>query len=82
MKNFDEDFDELIRNKKIFEVKYEKHSPLMLDLESKVKRLVFYSEYEIQKNVISSFFILLLVLYVIRPFLFSFKSMIKEVKNK
>lgn len=82
MINFYEDYDELIRNKKIFEVKYKKLSPLIFHKESKIKKLVFYSEYEIQKNAINSFFIFLIILYVIRPFLFSFKSMIKEVNNK
>lgn len=82
MINFHEDYDKLIRDKKIFEVKYEKYLPLKKDKESKVKKLVFYSEYEIQKNVISYFFVFLIILYVIRPFLFSFKSMIKEVNIK
>lgn len=81
MKNFHEVYDNLIREKKIFEVKYEKQSPLMIDLERKVKRLVFYSKDEIQKNVICSFFILLIALYLIRPFLFSYKSMINEINK-
>jgi hypothetical protein len=81
MINFYEDYDKLIRNKKIFEVKYEKYSPLK-DKESKIKKLVFYSEYEIQKMLSVLFLFFLIILYVIRPFLFSFKSMIKEVNNK
>jgi heme/copper-type cytochrome/quinol oxidase subunit 2 len=80
--NFYEKYEELILNKKIFDVKVEKYPTVLIENQEQVSKLTFYSIKEIKEFIVYTFFALTFILYAIRPFFFSIKSMFFEVNKK